>query len=213
MKFGAEISPGQNASQTPQQVAEALETFLAEHPAAVLLEDGRPMFDMRSAKYTVGSEHGRCSLHMWDEERNLVRRVVDAAPRKASLRLSTLRFGQTKPQMLELVADKDRRTPSTRESTRLRYLRRLEKALLREFPDWSPEGFRTSMDLENSFGPAYARGVLVKGTLAWAVIWGEPRGDTGNGRWRAHSRNSMAGAVPRERGRSSAVSGAAGGGA
>ena len=169
MKAGAEISPGQR-EQTARQVAEALETFLAEHPAAVVLEDGRPLFDMRTAKYTVGSEHGRCSLHMWDEERNLVRRVVEAAPRKASLRLSTLRFGQTKPQMLELVADKDRRTPSTRESTRLRYLRRLEKALLREFPDWNPEGFRTSMDLEKSFGPAYARGVQVKGSQAWAVI-------------------------------------------
>ncbi|MBB5056696.1 hypothetical protein HDF16_001381 [Granulicella aggregans] len=169
MNAGAEISPGQK-EQTARQVAGALEAFLAEHPAAVLLEDGRPLFDMRTAKYTVGSEHGRCSLHMWDEERNLVRRVVDAAPRKASLRLSTMRFGQTKPQMLELVADKDRRTPSTRESTRLRYMRRLEKALLREFPDWNPDGFRTSMDLEKSFGPAYARGVQVKGTQAWAVI-------------------------------------------
>ena len=169
MNAGAEISPGRR-EQTARQVAEALETFLAEHPAAVLLEDGRPLFDMRTAKYTVGSEHGRCSLHMWDEERNLVRRVVEAAPRKASIRLSTLRFGQTKPQMLELVADKDRRTPSTRDSTRMRYLRRLEKALLREFPDWNPDGFRTSMDLEKSFGPAYARGVQVKGTQAWAVI-------------------------------------------
>lgn len=167
------MSPEPNASnpdQTPQQIAAALEAFLEEHPAAVLLEDGRPLFDMRSAKYTISSEHGRCGLHMWDEERNLVRRVAATSPRKASLRLTTLRFGQTKPQMLELVADKDRRTPSTRDSTRAKYLRRLEKVLLREFPDWNPEGFRTSMDLEKSFGPAYARGTLIKGTQAWALI-------------------------------------------
>src|SRR3984957_10745184 len=32
------------------------------------------------------------------------------------------------------------------------------------------DGFRTAMDLEKSFGPAYARGSLVQGQKAWAVI-------------------------------------------
>lgn len=166
MKPGPEKSP----EQTPQQIASALEEFLAEHPQAVLLEDGKALFDMRFAKYTLATEHGRCSLHLWNEERNLVRRVAATTLRKNVLRLSTLRFGQSKPQMLELAADKDRRTPSNREATRTRYLRRIERVLLREFPDWQPDAFRTSMDLERSFGPAYARGILHKGTHAWAVI-------------------------------------------
>ena len=34
--------------------------------------------------------------------------------------------------------------------------------LERSFPDWTVEGFRTAMDLERSFGPAYARGWLVR---------------------------------------------------
>jgi hypothetical protein len=156
--------------QSPQQIAAALEEFLAEHPGALLLEEGKPLFDMRSAKYTLTTEHGRCSLHLWSDERNLVRRVAEASPRKGMLRLSTMRFGQSKPQMLELVADKDRRTPSTREATRLKYLRRIEVVLLNHFPDWQPDAFRTSMDLERSFGPAYARGILTKGQQAWAAI-------------------------------------------
>jgi hypothetical protein len=53
---------------------------------------------------------------------------------------------------------------------RVKYLRRLEHVLEREFLGWSADAFRTSMDLERSFGPAYARGVLAKGTQAWAVI-------------------------------------------
>ena len=166
MKPGTEQSP----EQTPQQIASALEEFLADHPQAVLLEDGKALFDMRFAKYTLATEHGRCSLHLWSDERNLVRRVASATLRKDVLRLSTLRFGQTKPQLLELVADKDRRTPSTRKATRIKYLRRLERILLCEFPDWQPDSFRTSMDLERSFGPAYARGVMHKGAHAWAVI-------------------------------------------
>jgi hypothetical protein len=57
MKPGPEQSP----EQTPQQIASALEEFLAEHPQAVLLEDGKALFDMRFAKYTLDSDHGRCS--------------------------------------------------------------------------------------------------------------------------------------------------------
>ncbi len=160
----------QGTEQTPQEIAAALEGFLADHPMAVVLEDGKMLFDMREAKYSLNTEHGRCTLHLWGDERNLVRRIGAVKLRDKVLRLSTYRFGQAKPQTLELAADKDRRTPSTREATRLRYVRVLEQALGRGFPEWRPEGFRTAMDLERSFGPAYARGVMVKGNHAWAVI-------------------------------------------
>ena len=156
--------------QTVEQIATALEGFLAEHPKAVVREDGKVLFDMCGAKYSLATEHGRCTLHLWSEDRNLVRRVSGTVLRNDVLRLSTHRFGQTKPQTLELVADQDRRTPSTREATRVKYLRLLERVLQRTFEDWKPDGFRTAMDLEKSFGPAYARGSLVQGQKAWAVI-------------------------------------------
>jgi hypothetical protein len=168
LKLGPRSAPA--PPQAPEQIATALEAFLAEHPHAVLLEDGRVIFDLRAAKYSLTTEHNRCTLHLWSEERNLVRRVSAAVERAGVLRLTTLRFGQARPQTLELAADKDRRTPSTRESTRIHYLKTLERMLLRTFPDWKADGFRTAMDLEKSFGPAYARGVLVRGTQAWAVI-------------------------------------------
>ena len=163
-----------SAEQTPVVIAAALEAFLAEHPQAIVLEDGKVLFDMRTAKYSLATEHGRCTLQLWSEERNIVRRVSAAAPRGGVLRLSTQRFGQTRPSSLELLADKDRRTPTTRQATRVRYLRVLERVMLRggsgDWGDWKADGFRTAMDLEKSFGPAYARGSLVKGQQAWAVI-------------------------------------------
>ena len=122
-------------AQTVEQIAAALEEFLAEHARAVVLEDGKVLFDMREAKYRLATEHGRCTLHLWGEERNLVRRVSGTTMRNGVLRLSTHRFGQTKPQTLELVADRDRRTPSTREATRVKYLRVLERVMLRSFPE------------------------------------------------------------------------------
>ncbi|NYF88110.1 hypothetical protein HDF08_000177 [Edaphobacter lichenicola] len=153
-----------------EQISAALESFLAESPRAVVLEDGKALFDMREAKYKLATEHGRCTLHLWGEDRNLVRRVISTVLRNGVLRLSMHRFGQTKPQTLELVTDRDRRTPSTREATRVKYLRVLERVLLRSFPEFKVGGLRTAMDLEKSFGPAYARGSLLQGQKVWAVI-------------------------------------------
>ncbi|HEY0796124.1 MAG TPA: hypothetical protein VGD64_10125, partial [Acidisarcina sp.] len=62
------------------------------------------------------------------------------------------------------------RTPTTRTASRAKYLHVLERSLARHFPDFNVEGVRNAMDLEHSFGPAYARGSLVRGSKAWAVI-------------------------------------------
>lgn len=157
-------------AQTPAAVASALEAFLADWPAAVVLEDGKPLFDMREAKFALSSEHGRCTVHFWSDQRNLVRNVVSAELRGKVLRLGVLKFGHAKPTLLEVAGDRDRRTPTTREQTRLRYVKVLERSLARAFPEWTPDAFRTAMDLEKGFGPAYARGLLVRGQRAWAVI-------------------------------------------
>ena len=90
--------------------------------------------------------------------------------RAGSLRLATLRFGAPQAKLLELVATREQRTPTTRDTARTRYLRILERVLARTFADWTCEGFRTAMDLEKSFGPAYTRGVMLRGKQAWAVI-------------------------------------------
>ena len=159
---------------SPADIAAAIETFLAQHPDAQVLEGGRTIFQMPDARWTLSTEHRRCTLHLWSDEANLVRRVTSVTPRNGSLRLSTLRLGQTRPQILDLSPARTtgRRQPgsSSRDTTRTRYLQMLHRVLLRSFPDETPEAFRSSMDLEHSFGPAYARGTLVRGQTAWAVI-------------------------------------------
>jgi hypothetical protein len=156
--------------QTAAHIATSIEEFLANHSEAAVLEDGKVVFDLRSAKASISTEHDRCTLHLWSEDRNLVRQIVSVVERGGSLRLATKRFGQAQTKLLELVSSRDRRTPTTIDAARQRYLPLLERVLAREFPDWTCEGFRTAMDLERSFGPAYARGSLVRGNAAWAVI-------------------------------------------
>jgi hypothetical protein len=151
-------------------LAQTIEEYLVEHPAAAVLEDGRVLFDMRMARYAVSEQHGRCLLQLWSDERNLVRTVVEVRERAQCLLLMTRRMGAAKPQALELVPTSDRRTPTAREAARRNYQRLLERVLTRSFIGSKVDGMRSAMDLEHSFGPAYVRGRLLRGTAADAVI-------------------------------------------
>ncbi|WP_446741709.1 hypothetical protein [Silvibacterium acidisoli] len=163
-------SVAERSASTAPQLASQIEEFLTASPKSVVLEDGRILFDMQVARYSLSSEQGRCMLHLWSGDRNLVRTVTAVRIRKNSLRLEVRRFGQSKPQAMELVADRDRRPPGTRQTTRTKYLRMLERVSTAYFPGYTLDGLTTAADLEHSFGPAYARGTLRKGNAAWAVI-------------------------------------------
>jgi hypothetical protein len=157
--------------KSPDQLAGILDGFLADSPHAAVLEDGAPAFDFAAgARYSVSTEHGKCVLHLWSHERNIVRRVVDAEIKSGNLRLTVHRFGQTKPSRLEMCRDRDRRSPSARRAARSAYQQRLRVLLERQFPGWSIDRLTTEMDLERSFGPIYTRGLLHQGRSAFAVL-------------------------------------------
>ncbi len=45
---------------SPDRLTESIEAYLADHPAAAVLEDGRVLFEMRAAHYAISESHGRC---------------------------------------------------------------------------------------------------------------------------------------------------------
>jgi hypothetical protein len=163
------MTAGEGAASA-SKLAQTIEEYLTDHPTAAVLEDGRVLFDMRTARYAVTEQHGRCLLQLWSEERNVMRTVVEIAERAQCLRLMTRRMGAAKPTALEFAAANDRRTPTAREAARKNYQRLLERALTRRFIGSKVDGLRSAMDLEHSFGPAYVRGRMLKGTAAEAVI-------------------------------------------
>ncbi len=162
--------PAELEMQSAEEIAEALRAFLAEHPQSLLLEEGEVLFDLGEASHTIVSAQGKVVLHVWSEQRNQVRRIVSAVRRGSVLRLKAQRFGQSLPQSLELAGDRGRRSPATRDGARERYVRLLRRVLAREFPESGVPELLATMDLEHSFGPAYARGEQVQGQRAWAVI-------------------------------------------
>ena len=153
---------------TVETLAQALEQFLAQYPEAVLSEDGLALFDFAHAHYSVSGE-GKCVLHVWSEERNIVRRVLDVEVCPDRITLQVLRFGQSHPNPLEIGAERDRGNGNRRRA-RLEYQKLLERVLRREYPGFRLDRLSTSPDLEHSFSPVYTRGVLRAGQSFWGVL-------------------------------------------
>lgn len=155
---------------TPESLSGLLSDFLHGSSAAVVVEDGAVAFDLADSKYSISGEHHKCLLHLWSNERNFVRRVLDAEVKTTTLRLQVQRMGQTRPTRLDFCRDRDRRSPAARRVARVVYEPRLRRALEKNFPGWTVVRLTTSVDLEHSFGPAYLRGWMRQGQRALAIL-------------------------------------------
>jgi hypothetical protein len=156
---------------TADLLARSLQEFLADTRHGVVIEDGQVVFELDAAQYSISLERGRCLLHFWSEERNLVREALDAELKKDTLSLNVRRFAQARPHKLEICRDRDRRAPAVKKAVRSRYARLLERVLRRHAPDWSLKAaLSTSMDLERSLSPVYARGLVRKGRSTFAIM-------------------------------------------
>jgi len=155
---------------TSQTLASTLEGFLGGSSAAVVVEDGAVVFDLERAKYSVSGENNKCLLHLWSEERNAVRRVLDVETKGETLRLMVQKFGQGRPSRLDIHRERDPRSASAKRMARASYQRVLTRVLKKHFADWTLIQLNTAMDLERSFGPIYARGLIKRGLSAFAVL-------------------------------------------
>lgn len=155
---------------TSQILAATLEGFLSCSNNAVVIEDGAVTFDLGQAKYSVSGETNKCLLHLWSQERNVVRRVLDVETKGETLRVTVQRMGQVRPTKLDICRERDARTSSAKRAARVCYQRVLERVLRKHFPEFTVAQLSTAMDLEKSFGPVYTRGLLRRGLTGFAAF-------------------------------------------
>lgn len=158
------------AAMTSQALAATLGEFLAESNGAVVVEDGAVEFDLGHAKYSVSGETNKCLLHFWSEERNIVRRVLDVESKGETLRVTVQKMGHARPTKLDICRERDARTVSAKRTSRVAYRRLLERVLIKKFPEQTLAQLSSSVDLEQSFGPIYVRGLLRRGQSGFAVL-------------------------------------------
>ena len=117
----------------------------------------------------VRERAGATLIHLWSDERNLVRRVLRVAEHsREHVVLEVQRFGRGKPDTLEFIRRGHER-PQNR-VTRESFLRRFRDLLMHQFPDEQIDSLTTASDAEHSLSGCYARGLLHRGQRAWAVI-------------------------------------------
>ncbi len=155
---------------TPEALSRTVQDFLSEAAGAVVLENGAVAFDLAQSKYSISGEYNRCLLHLWSAERNSVRRVLEAEVKNGTLRLAVQRLGQPRPTKLEICRDRDRRTPTARRIARATYEQKLRRTLDRHFPEFKITKLTSGVDLEKSFGPINARGLMQRGRSAFAFM-------------------------------------------
>ncbi|MBV9437118.1 MAG: hypothetical protein JOZ44_13750 [Acidobacteria bacterium] len=147
----------------PARLARELDEFLVSSPHACVIEEGEILFDFSVARYSISGEHGKCLLHLWSPERNMVRRIVDIEHKAQQLRLAVQRLGKGKPTWLDVVSSRERRAPTVQRQARLAYQRWLQRVLERSFPEWGVQDITSSADLEHSLSSVYCRGLLRRG--------------------------------------------------
>jgi hypothetical protein len=158
------------SSITPQALTRTVQDFLSEAVGAVVLENGAVAFDLAQSKYSISGEYNRCLLHLWSAERNSVRRVLEAEVKNGTLRLAVQRLGQSRPSRLEICRERDRRSPTARRVARTGYEQKLRRALDRHFPEFKVVRLTSGVDLEKSFGPVYARGLMRRARSSFALL-------------------------------------------
>jgi hypothetical protein len=161
------------------EFAAELEGALREFTAASAVEvreNGNRVAPFTGLSWEVRGNAGKPLLHLWSERYNLTRRVLAITDHsEVCLTLAVERFGRAKPDRLEFVRVQFERP--ARELAREEFCERLRRILAEQFPDETLESLTISPDLEHSLSGNYARGLLRRGSVYWAVL-GVPDGES-----------------------------------
>jgi hypothetical protein len=139
-------------------------------------ENGQWLAGLQGAQYEVSAQGDAALLHLWSAQQSLVRRVLRVAEEsRERVVLEVSRFGFSRPAQLEFVAGGAQR--ETRRVEREQFSTRLRRILNDHFPDETLESLVTAADLHHSISGSYTRGILRRGSQAFAVLGASPSED------------------------------------
>lgn len=163
------MSGDDKASPSLSAALDSALAALCESGSVEVHEDGELLAELSPFQFEVRGEGKHTVLHLWSEQRNLARRVLRIAEQSdGSVRLEVQRFGRSKPGRLEITAP-ERARPDAR-LNRERFRARFRQLLAETFPDEKVELLSSTPDLAHSFSGSYTRGLVRRGSRAWAVM-------------------------------------------
>jgi hypothetical protein len=169
-------SAGRTSRSSPEEARLAIERFLAASKQPVVLETGDAPIPIVQDNYSLAWQSGYLTLEIWNDERNLSRRITGISSQtRGRLELTIERFGKRTGTLalIDTAASQD----LTRRASRLTYRELFRRALLRQFAGWRLAELTTEPDLEHSLSPSYPRALVRTGTTGWAAIGAGPESD------------------------------------
>jgi hypothetical protein len=162
----------------PTNAQAAIERFLQSARRPALLEPGEPLLPLDAHNFTLQWRSSRLTLQAWDENRNLVRRIMGVAGEtRGRLELAVERFARKEGRLFLIDLARPSSQDFERRSERLVFRERLRQFLTRQFADWTLAEISAEPNLESSLSPSYPRAFLRRGGSGWAAIGAPPDSD------------------------------------
>jgi hypothetical protein len=150
---------------------DAINRFLASARQPAAVEPGAEPLAIESDRFGLELAGGRLTLHIWSDNRNLVRRITGISTEDTGrLDLAIERFGKQTGilQLIDLAKPRYQSVP--RRAARLAYREQFRRSLLRQFPGGTVTSLSSDPDLQHSFSPVYPRALVRSGGVGWAAI-------------------------------------------
>ena len=139
-------------------------------------ENGEWLAGLDGVQYEVSAQGEAALLHLWSAQQSLVRRVLRVAEESRDrVVLEVSRFGYSRNAQLEFIGNSAPR--DARRVDREQFSGRLRRILTDHFPDETVESLATSADLHHSLSGSYTRGLVRRGSEAFAVLGASPNED------------------------------------
>ena len=139
-------------------------------------ENGEWLAALDGMRYEVRAQGDAALLHLWSAHQSLVRRVVRLTEESRDrVVVEVVRFGHSRHAQLEFVAAGAGR--EARRVDREQFCDRLRRILTDRFPDETVDSLVTSADLHRSISGSYTRGLVHRGSEAYAVLAASPNED------------------------------------
>jgi hypothetical protein len=162
----------------PTEAQAAIERFLKASRRPALLEPGEPLLPLAADNYTLQLRNSRLTLQVWDQTRNLVRRITGVAHEaRGRLELVVEQFARKEGRLFLVDLARPSSQDFERRSERLVFRERFRQFLTRQFADWALAEISAEPNLEASLSPSYPRAFLRRGQNGWAAIGAPPASD------------------------------------
>lgn len=140
-----------------------------------MLDPGEDPLPLVADQWCLEEWNGRLVLQAWDQQRNLVRKIVGLKERRRDrLCLITERLFKSEAELeiADLAAPAGR--DLERRASRIAFRERFHLMLAREWPEWQIVEVSADPNLEASLSPSYTRALLRLGPAGIAAIAAPP---------------------------------------